>query len=226
MRIVAICATMTLLAYAGAFAQGTGDTPQNLCMLPTYAERMACLEKLAGQAPAVTPPPRGGVPSPAAPPPKRERTPTTAPPAQAPAPAADGWVVSQTQSPLDYSSVVIATASSSAEPAGVLQLSVVCRGGRTEMAIRSGPRMRRVEDYSVSYSINGASPVGVTIGPSSASTAIALKGDVAGFLKGLPAEGAIAFRLAERQGATLEARYDLPGIKALVAAMAGPCKWP
>ena len=86
--------------------------------------------------------------------------------------------------------------------------------------------MRRVEDYIVSYSINGAPPVVVTIGLSSSSSGIALKGDVAIFLASLPAEGAIAFRLAQRQGGTLEGRYDLPDIKAMVARMAGPCKWP
>ena len=93
------------------------------------------------------------------------------------------------------------------------------------MVIRSAPLMRRAEDYVVSYSINDAPPVTVTIGLSSSGSGIALKGDVAGFLMSLPAEGAIAFRIADRQRVTLEARYDLPGIKALVARMAGPCKW-
>jgi hypothetical protein len=229
-RTVAICAIMALLASAGALAQGTDGARQMLdaCMLPTYAERMACLDKLAGEASATTPPPLVGVPSsvPGPPTPEPVLAPLTAAPTQAPAPAAGKWIISETRSPVDYSPVLIATASSSAGPAGVLQLSIECRGGRTEMVIRSALLMRRAEDHVVSYSINDAPPVAVTIGLSSSGSGIALKGDVAGFLKSLPADGAIAFRVAERQGGTLEGRYVLPGIKALVARMAGPCKWP
>ena len=136
------------------------------------------------------------------------------------------WIVSETRSPIDYSPVAIATASSSAGPDGVLQLSIQCRGGRSEMVIRSAPLMRRVEDHVVSYAVNDSPPVTVTSGLSSSGSGIALKGDVAGFLTSLPAEGAIAFRVADRQGATLEGHYDLPGIKALVARLTGPCKWP
>jgi hypothetical protein len=122
--------------------------------------------------------------------------------------------------------VATATASSSAGPDRVLQLSVQCRGGRTEMVIRSAPLMRRAEDHVVSYSVNDGPPVTVTIALSSSGSGIALKGDVAAFLKSLPAEGAIAFRVADRQSETLEGRYDLAGIKALVARLTGPCKWP
>jgi hypothetical protein len=227
MRNVAICATMASLASAGALAQGTDEARQKLCMLPTYAERMACLDKLAGEAPAapLVAAPLVGVPSPAAAPPKPVLAPLTAQPTQAPAPAA-GWIVSETRSPIDYSPVAIATASSSAGPDGVLQLSIQCRGGRTEMVIRSAPLMRRAEDHVVSYAVNDSAPVTVTSGLSSSGSGIALKGDVAGFLMSLPAEGAIAFRVADRQGGTLEGRYDLAGIKALVARLAGPCKWP
>jgi hypothetical protein len=136
------------------------------------------------------------------------------------------WIVSETRSPIDYSPVAIATASSSAEPDGVLQLSIQCRGGRSEMVIRSAPLMRRAEDHVVSYVVNDSAPVTATSGLSASGSGIALKGDVARFLMSLPAEGAIAFRVADRQGATLEGRYDLAGIKALVARLAGPCKWP
>jgi hypothetical protein len=217
---------MASLASASALAQDTGDARQKLdaCMLTTYAERMACLDKLAGEVAATTPPPLVGVPSSSTPEPVP--APLTAVPTQAPVPAAGKWIVSETRSPVDYSPVLIATASAGAGPDGVLQLSIECRGGRTEMVIRSAPLMRHTEDHVVSYSINDAPPVAVTIGLSSSGSGIALKGDVAGFLKSLPADGAIAFRVAARLGGTLEGRYDLPGIKALIARMAGPCKWP
>ena len=219
---------MASLASVGALAQGTDGARQKLdaCMLPTYAERMACLDKLAGEASTTTPPPLVGVPS-SVPGPATAGpvlAPLTAARTQAPAPAAGKWIISETRSPVDYSPVLIATASSGAGPAGMLQLSIECRAGRTEMVIRSAPLMRRAADHVVSYSINDAPPVAVTSGLSGGG--IALKGDVAGFLKSLPADGVIAFRVAERQGGTLEGRYDLPGIKALAARMVGPCKWP
>lgn len=107
-----------------------------------------------------------------------------------------------------------------------MQLSIQCRGGRTEMVIGSAPLMRRADDHVVSYVVNDSAPVTVTSGLSSSGSGIALKGDVAGFLTSLPAEGAIAFRVIDRQGGRLDGRYDLSGIKALAARLAGPCKWP
>lgn len=238
MKTATLCGAAVTLMSVAALAQSGGEA-LSACSLPSYAERMRCLEKLSGDVPAPTPqmaatpaspPAPAPVPSPPAPPP------AAAPPAAAaippaspaplPTPAASKWIVSETRSPIDYSPVAIATASSSAGPDGVLQLSIQCRGGRTEMVIRSAPLMRRAEDHVVTYVVNDSSPVTVTSGLSSSGSGIALKGDVPGFLRSLPAEGAIAFRVADRQGATLEGHYDLPGIKALVARLTGPCKWP
>jgi hypothetical protein len=215
----------------------SGSEALSACSLPSYAERMRCLEKLSGDVPssppqvAATPAPPAPVPAPAPAPAPPAAPPAAAaiPPsmsAPATAPTASKWIVSETRSPIDYSPVAIATASSSTGPDGVLQLSIQCRGGRSEMVIRSAPLMRRAEDHVVSYAVNDAPPVTVTSGLSSSGSGIGLKGDVAGFLLSLPAEGAIAFRVADRQGRTLEGRYDLAGIKALVARLAGPCKWP
>jgi len=228
------------LASAAALAQ-TGSDALSACSLPSYAERMRCLEKLSGDAPSPPPPPQVAatpVPSPAAAPapaPPPAAKPAAPPPAAAippptpgptAAPTAGKWIISETRSPIDYSPVAIATASSSVGSDGVLQLSIQCRGGRSEMVIRNAPLMRRAEDHVVSYVVNDSAPVTVTSGLSSSGSGIALKGDVPGFLRALPAEGAIVFRVVDRQGGTLEGRYDLPGIKAMVARLTGPCKWP
>lgn len=231
MRTAALCGAVAALASAAALAQ-SGSDALSACSLPSYAERMRCLEKLSGD--ALSPPPQVAAtpapppaPAPAPPPPATPPAAAATPaPAAVPTPTAGTWIVSETRSPVDYSPVAIATASSSVGPDGVLQLSIQCRGGRTEMVIRSAPLMRRAEDHVVSYVVNDSAPVTVTSGLSSSGSGIALKGDVAGFLTSLPAEGAIAFRVADRQGGTLEGRYDLPGIKALMARLAGPCKWP
>jgi hypothetical protein len=219
MRTAALCGAAVTLMSAAALAQG-GSGALSACSLPSYAERMRCLEKLSGDA-AAPPPQVAATPS-------SRPVPPAAPPTQAPAapPMAGKWIISETRSPIDYSPVATATASSGAGSDSVLQLSVQCRGGRSEMVIRSAPLMRRAEDHVVSYAINDAPPVTVTSGLSSSGSGIALKGDVAGFLRSLPAEGAIDFRVVDRQGGALEGRYDLPGIKAMVARLAGPCKWP
>lgn len=232
MKTAALCVAVLTLISAAAQAQ-SGSDALSACSLPSYAERMRCLEKLAGEGtpsppqvaatPAPIPVPVPAPPPAPAPPAAAVPSPT---PAAPPTPTAGKWIVSETRSPIDYSPVAIATASSSAGPDGVLQLSIQCRGGRTEMVIRSAPLMRRAEDHVVSYSINDGPPVTVTIALSSSGSGIALKGDVAAFLTSLPADGAIAFRVADRQGETLEGRYDLPGIKAMVTRLAGPCKWP
>ena len=233
MKTAALWGAAFALMSAAALAQSSSDALR-ACSVPSYAERMRCLEKLSGD---VTPPPpqeaakpapaARPAPAPAAPPapPALAETPAATPAANAARPPSN-WIISETRSPVDYSPVAIATASSNAGTNGVLQLSIQCRGGRTEMVIRSAPMMRRAEDHVVSYAVNDGPPVTVTIGLSSSGSGIALKVDVAGFLMSLPAEGAIAFRVAGRQGETLEGQYDLPGIKALVARMAVPCKWP
>ena len=224
MRAAALCVAAATLMSGAAVAQ-SGSEALSACSLPSYAERMRCLEKLSGDV-SPSPPQVATTPAPT---PAPEPAPAPAP-TPAPGPAATAmagkWIVSETRSPIDYSPVAIATASSSAGSDGVLQLSIQCRGGRSEMVIRSAPMMRRAEDHAVSYLVNDSAPVTLPSGLSSSGSGIALKGDVARFLTSLPAEGAIAFRVADRQGATLEGRYDLAGIKALVARLAGPCKWP
>ena len=160
--------------------------------------------------------------------------PTTSPPpppaassTSAVAPAADNWIVSETTSPLDYTPVAIATASSRAGPDGAtMQLSIQCRGGRTELVIGDPAVTLRAEDYVVSYAVNDSQPAVVAAGTAASGTGVALRGDVVRLLASLPDRGDIAFRVTNRQGATLEGRYALAGLKTLLARLAVPCKWP
>ena len=143
------------------------------------------------------------------------------------APAADNWIVSETTSPLDYTPVAIATASSSGAPDGaIMQLSIQCRGGRTDLVIGGPAVTRRVEDYVVSYGVNDGQPVVVAVGAPAFGTGVALKGDVVRLLASLPDRGEVFFRIAARQGGTLEGRYALGGLKIVRDRLAVPCKWP
>jgi len=210
MRIAALCVAFVFgMANAAALAQGGGDAMEKLraCSLLAAAERLECLDKLSRE---IAPSPRA-VPSPA---PKV-------------APAADNWIVSETTSPLDYTPVAIATASSSGGPdGGAIQLSIQCRGGRTDLVIAGPALTRRGENYVVSYAVDDGQPVVVAAGTPASGTGVAIKGDVVRLLASLPDRGDIAFRVTARQGPTLEGRYALAGLKIVLDRLAAPCKWP
>lgn len=179
------------------------------CSLLPQAERLDCLEKLsrdiAPTRPPVTPP------SPAA---------TTAP-------AADDWTVSETTSPFDYSPVAVATASASAGPDAAMQLSIQCRGGRTELVIGSPALTRRGDDYVASYAVNDGAPVMLPAGTPASGSGVAIRGDVVRLLASLPERGDVTFRVEARQGgAALQGRYTLSGLKTVRDRLAAPCRWP
>ena len=211
MKIVKICLAFAFAsASVDAVAQAAGDAMDKLraCSLLAPADRLDCLDKLSHDI---------------SPPPPRPAASSTA----AVAPAADNWIVSETTSPLDYTPVAIATASSRAGPDGAtMQLSIQCRGGRTDLVIGHPSLTLRAEDYVVSYAVNDSQPAVVAAGTAASGTGLALRGDVVRLLASLPDRGDIAFRVANRQGATLEGRYALAGLKTLLARLAAPCKWP
>ena len=210
MKTAEICLTFAFgLASSDAAAQGAAEVMEKLraCSLLAQAERLECLDKLSRE---ITPSPRA-----------------VASPAPKVAPAADNWIVSETTSPLDYTPVAIATASSGGGPdGGAIQLSIQCRGGRTDLVIGHPSLTLRAEDYVVSYAVNDSQPAVVAAGTAASGTGLALRGDVVRLLASLPDHGDVAFRVTNRQGATLEGRYALAGLKTLLARLAVPCKWP
>jgi hypothetical protein len=207
-----ICVAFALgPASAGALAQGGSDAMEKLraCSLLAQAQRLECLEKLSRDIAPPSPPRPAASPAPGV------------------APAADNWIVSETTSPIDYTPVAIATASASDGPDGSpLQLSIQCRGGRTELVIGGPTLTRRGEDYLVSYGVNDGQPVVVATGTPASGTGVAVRGDVVRLLASLPDQGEVAFRVTARQGAALEGRYALAGLKVVLERLAVPCKWP
>jgi hypothetical protein len=218
-KIAAICLALPLvLASADARAQASGDAMEKLraCSVLADAERLACLDKLSRDigAPSSNPSPSAAASSNPAP------LPAPAPTPQAP-PAADKWIVSETTSPLDYSPVAVATASTDS-----MRLSIQCRGGRTELVIVSAALTLRVEEYVVSYDLKDGKPVMLAAGTAASGAGVGIRGDVPRLLASLPDSGEVAFRVASRQGAAVEGRYALPAMKAVLKRLAGPCKWP
>ena len=189
------------VASAVAFAQGGGDPVAHLraCSLMEQAERLECLEKLSR---------------------------SIAPPAR-PAPGGDNWIVSETTSPVDYTPIVTATTSSRGGSNGSsMQLSIQCRGGRTELVVAGPAVSRSSADYAISYRINGGQPVQLAAGSPSFGTGAAFTGDVVRLLQSLPEEGDIAVILSTRTGAAQDGHFLLGGLKRVREKVAVACKWP
>ncbi len=184
-----------------AFAQGPVDPMAQLraCSLLDPAERPACLNKL----------------------PQSSQVPAR------PAGETEGWIVSETTSPVDYTPIVTATTlARSSSNAALKQLSIHCRSGRTEMAVGGPAISDGGADYALSYRLDDGQSVPATSGRPSYGAGIAFRGDVVGFLLSLPGEGGIDIRLTARNGAVHDGHFSLSGLKAARDRVAAACKWP
>ena len=210
MKPAAACLPVMLaLAGASAMAQAAGDAMDRLraCSTLSDPERVKCLDRLS-----------------------REIAPESAQPRTSSGSAGTAtqasWIVSQTTSPIDYSPVVFASAMArgAADGSG-MKMSIACRGGNTSVVL-SGPGVSPPGDvYTVSYVVDGGLPTTVAPAAAASGTGVAIAGDVVRLLHSLPARGEIAFRIAGRQGATLEGRFSLDGLRTTRERMAIPCKW-
>jgi hypothetical protein len=209
MKPVAACLPVALaLAGASAMAQAAGDPMDKLraCSILADTERSKCLDKLSREI---------------APESARPRTTSGSEGAA----TLDSWIVSETTSPLDYSPIVVASATARGAPDGSgMKLSIACRRGNTSLVL-SGPGVLPTgEAYAVSYIVDGGAPT--PLAAAASGTGMAIGGDVVRLLVSLPTQGEIAFRITGRQGMALEGRYSLDGVKIAGERMAAPCKWP
>lgn len=193
------------VASATARAQGTNDpvTQLRACSVMQHAERLECLDRLSRD---IAPPLR--------------QTPTANN-------GADNWIVSETTSPVDYAPIVAATASyRRSADASSMQLSIQCRGGRTELVVAGPAVTRSGEDYAISYRINDEQPVQLAATSPSFGAGAAFRGDVVRLLQSLPDEGGIAIRLFTRAGAVLDGYFLLSGLKMVRDKVSAACRWP
>ena len=202
MRTAAIPLSVVAVGVAGAVAvaQGVSDPMEQLraCSQLERAERLECLERVSR---SVSPPAR-------------------------PAAGADNWVISETTSPVDYTPMVVATTYSRGGPdATPLQLSVHCRGGRTDLVVGGVTLPRGGEEFTIAYRINAGQPVQVPAGAAPSGAGVAFRGDVVRLLASLPDEGEIAVRVFNRQGA-VDGSFSLNGLKVVREKVAAACKWP
>ena len=195
---------LVAVAVAGgiASAQGANDpaAPRRACTPMEGADRFECPDR----------------PSPAAVPPLQ------------PARAGDGWVISETTSPVDYSPIATATTSSRSVAGGddAMRLSIRCRGGRTELTVAGAAITGRGDDYFLSYRVNGGRPVQSAGVAPSFGDGVAFKGDVVALLQSLPAGGEFAVRIFALSGTALDASFSLDGLETLRAKIGTTCRWP
>ncbi len=141
--------------------------------------------------------------------------------------AGDGWVISETTSPVDYSPIATAT-TSSLEVAGgsPMRLSIRCRGGRTELTV-AGPAITGPGNgYFISYSVNGGRTVQLAGLVPAFGDGIAFKGDVVALLQSLPGEGELVTSVFSVSGKAGDAVFSLNGLENLRARIGATCRWP
>jgi hypothetical protein len=193
----AIAAALAMLG--GIAAARAEDLLEQLraCSAMEGAERLSCLDRLSR---------------------------AVAPPAN---PSRNDWVISQTTSPVDYSPIATATTSSrQTAAASALQLSIRCRGGRTELAITGPAITGRGEDYLISWRVGGGRQEQVAAQAPAFGTGVAIRGDPVALLRSLPDQGELAVHLSPRVGTPQDAVFSLAGLETVRTKMQAACRWP
>lgn len=180
-----------------AFAQDP-MTPLRSCLQMEHAERLGCLDKLTRTIA-----------------PRHRLTPE------------DEWTVSQTTSPVDYSPIATATTSSrSGTGESAMQLSIRCRGGRTELVLAGPGIARGGGDDAISYRVNDNPAVQVAAAVPAFGPGAAFAVDVVRLLQSLPDHGELIVLLSPRSGTAHDGTFSLAGLDAARAKLAAACRWP
>ena len=138
-----------------------------------------------------------------------------------------GWIVSQTTSPVDYSPIATAKiASRDIAGSPPLQLSIRCRGGRSELAV-SGPEITDPGNhYFISYRVNDGQSVRFGGVAPAFGDGVAFKGDAGALLRSLPASGELAVLVMSLSGSSQQGIFSLNGLETVRAKIGATCKWP
>jgi hypothetical protein len=188
-----------VLAVMSGIASARGANDPAACSVVEKAGQLQCLDKLS-RAPA--------------------------PPLQL-ALAGDGWIVSETTSPVDYSPIATATTSSrKVADASEMRLTIRCRGGRTELVVEGPTITDRGDNYFISYRVNGGPSVQLAGAVPTFGDGVAFKGDVVALLQSLPNDGELVVRLFPLSGSGLDGIFSLDGIESLRGRIGATCKWP
>ena len=82
------------------------------------------------------------------------------------------------------------------------------------------------EDAATNRGRTNGQPAVIAAGAPASGSGVAIRGDVVRLLASLPDQGEVAFSVTTRQGAALEGRYALAGLKTVLDRLAVSCRWP
>jgi hypothetical protein len=146
-----------------------------------------------------------------------------------PKPPDTNWLVSETTSPVDFTPLLAAM---TRLPSSVKQapntLAIRCRGGRTELLVRTGGtwRVSRAKEVQVEYQINDQPSVRLAWAASVDGKTAIYKGDPVGLLRSLPEGARLKINVLDGPDPSHEATFPLAGLDAVREKIAAACKWP
>jgi len=139
------------------------------------------------------------------------------------------WLVSETTSPVDYTPLLTAmTRLPSSVKHAPNTLAIRCRGGRTELLVRTGGtwRVSRAREVQVEYQINDQPSVRLAWAASADGKTAIYKEDPVGLLQSLPEGARLKINVLDGPDPSHEATFPLAGLDAVREKIATACKWP
>lgn len=139
------------------------------------------------------------------------------------------WLVSETTSPVDYTPLLTAM---TRLPSNVKHapntLAIRCRGGHTELLVRTGGtwRVSRAREVQVEYQINDQPSVKLAWAASADGKTAIYKEDPVGLLQSLPEGARLKINVLDGPDPGHEATFPLAGLDAVREKIATACKWP
>jgi hypothetical protein len=203
-RVLTVAMTLSILSRA-ACADPANDAIARLrsCFQLDHVAQVECLEKLSQELPDQS--------------------------AQSSGQPADGnWIISETNSPVDYSPIVTAaTLSRSNARNAPTTLAIRCRGQRTDLLVSTEGSWRasRVNELQVEYRINDQPVVRMQWMATADGHAAIFKDDAVRFLRSLPDAGRITVSVSDGQGPAYDATFQLTGLDAVRQKIGMACKW-
>ncbi|WP_439374640.1 hypothetical protein [Bradyrhizobium sp. DASA03120] len=198
MNRAAILLPIVLGATGGIASAQDSMTQLRSCLQKQHTERLECLDKLTRTA---EPPHRQSLDN--------------------------GWVVSLTTSPIDYSPIATATTSSrGGADESAMQLSIRCRSGRTELVLTGAGISRGGGDDAIFYRINDNPAMQIGAAVPASGPGVAFTGEVVRLVHSLPDSGDLLVLFSRRGGAAHDGWFSLAGLDEARAKIAAACKWP
>jgi hypothetical protein len=144
-----------------------------------------------------------------------------------PKPRDANWLVSETTSPVDYSPLITAAIRLPfSERHAPNTLAIRCRGGRTELLVRTeGTWRSRAGEVQVSYQVNDQPLVRLPWTASADGKTAIYNDDAVGLLQSLPEGARLKINVLDGPGQSHEATFQLAGLDAVRGKIAASCKW-